>query len=75
MVAPIPPYLSPERLEYLQQLADASRLRTALFTSPTPPPLTAVPRWPAEPVAHRAPPSAPPRMNLGGAVRTTRSMR
>ncbi|WEO92697.1 hypothetical protein A6P39_000305 [Streptomyces sp. FXJ1.172] len=25
MVAPILPYLSPERLEYLQQLADASR--------------------------------------------------
>ncbi|MFJ9668774.1 hypothetical protein ACIRPP_29900 [Streptomyces sp. NPDC101219] len=39
MVAPIPPYLSPERLEYLQQLADASRLRTALYPSPKQPPI------------------------------------
>lgn len=35
MVAPIPPYLSPERLE---QLADASRQRqAALYPSPKPP--------------------------------------
>ncbi|MFE5095950.1 hypothetical protein ACFRCI_37810 [Streptomyces sp. NPDC056638] len=42
MVAPIPPYLLPERLERLerlQQLADASRLRVALYPSPKPPPL------------------------------------
>lgn len=39
MVAPIPPHLSPERLEYLQQLADASRLRAALYQSPKLPPV------------------------------------
>ncbi|POX39433.1 hypothetical protein [Streptomyces sp. Ru72] len=39
MVAPTPFYLSPELLERLQQLADASRLRAALYTSPTPPPV------------------------------------
>ncbi|MER6406227.1 hypothetical protein ABT269_22465 [Streptomyces viridosporus] len=35
MAALIPPYLPPEHLDYLQQLADASRLRTVLFTTPS----------------------------------------
>ncbi|MDX3528221.1 hypothetical protein P1P75_17695 [Streptomyces sp. ID05-39B] len=43
MVDPIPPYLSPERLKHLQQLADASRLRiaqrAALYPSLEPPPV------------------------------------
>lgn len=39
MVDPIPPYLSPERLKHLQQLADPSRLRAALYPSPKPPPV------------------------------------
>ncbi|OIJ85222.1 hypothetical protein [Streptomyces colonosanans] len=39
MVAPIPPYLSPARLEYLQQLTDASRLRAVLYPSPKLPPV------------------------------------
>jgi hypothetical protein len=39
MVDPIPPYLSPEHLKRLQQLADASRLRAALYASPKPPPV------------------------------------
>ncbi|GAA3914518.1 hypothetical protein GCM10023084_77710 [Streptomyces lacrimifluminis] len=39
MVVPTLPYLSPERLEHLQQLADASRLRAALYPSPKPPPI------------------------------------
>ncbi|MFJ8509643.1 hypothetical protein [Streptomyces avermitilis] len=34
MVEPIPSYISPEQLERLEQLADASRLRAALFPSP-----------------------------------------
>ncbi|MFD3716443.1 hypothetical protein [Streptomyces sp. NPDC058677] len=50
MVDPIPPYLSPERLKHLQQLADASLLRAALYPSlkppPGPAPLAAIPRWP-----------------------------
>ncbi|MDH6493687.1 hypothetical protein [Streptomyces sp. SAI-127] len=39
MVDPIPPYLSPEDLKRLQQLADASRLRVALYPSLEPPPV------------------------------------
>ncbi|MFP1629733.1 hypothetical protein ACLB9X_32265 [Streptomyces sp. 5K101] len=39
MVDPIPLHFSPERLELLQQLAEASRLRTALYLSPKPPPV------------------------------------
>lgn len=39
MVEPIPTYLSPERLARLEELADASRLRAALFLSPKPPPI------------------------------------
>ncbi|MGW4758505.1 hypothetical protein [Streptomyces chartreusis] len=39
MVTPIPSYISPERLERLEQLADASRLRAALYPSPKPPPI------------------------------------
>lgn len=39
MVNPIPSYISPERLERLEQLADASRLRAALYPSPKPPPI------------------------------------
>ncbi|MER5973321.1 hypothetical protein ABT112_26945 [Streptomyces sp. NPDC002055] len=39
MVDPIPPYLSPERLEHLQRPADASRLRAVLYPSPKPPPV------------------------------------
>ncbi|GGW25541.1 hypothetical protein GCM10010381_06570 [Streptomyces xantholiticus] len=35
MVDPIPLYL-PERLEHLQHIADASRLRAALYLSPKP---------------------------------------
>lgn len=40
MVAPTPPRLSPEQCERLEQLADAARLRMALYRSPTttPPP-------------------------------------
>ncbi|MEU6481053.1 hypothetical protein ABZ858_30090 [Streptomyces sp. NPDC047017] len=34
MVAPIPLHLSPERLKHVQQLADASRPRAALYPSP-----------------------------------------
>jgi len=37
MVDPIPPHISPELLERLKQLADASRLRMALYPSPKPP--------------------------------------
>ncbi|WP_345045577.1 hypothetical protein [Streptomyces sannanensis] len=37
MVEPTPPHLSPEQRERLEQLADASRLRAALFPSPKPP--------------------------------------
>ncbi|WJY43184.1 hypothetical protein QT196_38625 (plasmid) [Streptomyces sp. P9-2B-2] len=39
MVEPIPPHLSPERLERLQQLTDAVRLRAALYPAPKPPPV------------------------------------
>ncbi|WP_328980621.1 hypothetical protein [Streptomyces canus] len=39
MVDPIPPYLSPEDLKCLQRLADASRLRVALYASLEPPPV------------------------------------
>ncbi|MFJ4007709.1 hypothetical protein ACIPWL_30250 [Streptomyces sp. NPDC090023] len=38
MVAPTPPHLSPEERERLEQLADAARLRMALYPSPAPPP-------------------------------------
>ncbi|MFL4910738.1 hypothetical protein ACJ6WF_48520 [Streptomyces sp. MMS24-I2-30] len=34
MVDPIPPHISPERLKRLKQLADASRLRVALYPAP-----------------------------------------
>ncbi|THA28430.1 hypothetical protein E6R18_28140 [Streptomyces sp. A1277] len=40
MVAPTPPRLSPEQRERLEQLADAARLRMALYPSPTTPPPT-----------------------------------
>lgn len=40
MVNPIPTFLSPQQLERLEELADASRLRVAeLSRSPKPPPL------------------------------------
>ncbi|OEJ21845.1 hypothetical protein AR457_41060 [Streptomyces agglomeratus] len=39
MVEPIPTYFSPEQLERLEQLVDASRLRVALFRSPEPQPV------------------------------------
>lgn len=41
MVNPIPThlYLSPEQLEHLEELADASRLRAARSPSPKPPPV------------------------------------
>ncbi|MFD3666349.1 hypothetical protein ACFWVF_38045 [Streptomyces sp. NPDC058659] len=39
MVDPIPTYISPERLERLAELADASRLRAALYPAPKPPPI------------------------------------
>ncbi|MFJ2419964.1 hypothetical protein [Streptomyces brevispora] len=39
MIDPIPTYISPERLERLAELADAARLRAALFQSPKPPPV------------------------------------
>ncbi len=39
MVAPDPPHLTPERCEHLEQLADAARLRMALYPSPKPPPV------------------------------------
>ncbi len=38
MVNPIPPYISPKRLERLEEFADASRLRAVLYP-PKPPPL------------------------------------
>ncbi|MDX3636998.1 hypothetical protein PV728_43800 [Streptomyces europaeiscabiei] len=38
MVAPKPPNLSPEQRERLEDLADAARLRMALYPSPKPPP-------------------------------------
>ncbi|MFF2411458.1 hypothetical protein [Streptomyces sp. NPDC058092] len=37
MVEPTPAYISPEQMERLEQLADASRLRAALFRPPKPP--------------------------------------
>ncbi|MEV7080037.1 hypothetical protein AB0N88_16045 [Streptomyces sp. NPDC093516] len=36
MVHPTPPHLSPEQRERLEQLADAARLRAALYRSPKP---------------------------------------
>ncbi|WP_329391546.1 hypothetical protein OG625_39915 (plasmid) [Streptomyces sp. NBC_01351] len=39
MVDPVPLHLSPERLERLEQLTDAIRLRAALYASPKPPPV------------------------------------
>ncbi|MEV6734550.1 MULTISPECIES: hypothetical protein [unclassified Streptomyces] len=39
MVDPIPTHISPERLERLAELADASRLRAALYSFPKPPPI------------------------------------
>ncbi|MER6103679.1 hypothetical protein ABT115_15475 [Streptomyces sp. NPDC001832] len=39
MVDPTPLYLSPEQRERLEQLADAVRLRVALYPSPKPPPV------------------------------------
>ncbi|MDP9607749.1 hypothetical protein [Streptomyces demainii] len=39
MVHPTPPHLSPEQRERLEQLADAARLRAALYPSPKPPPV------------------------------------
>ncbi|GAA2358921.1 hypothetical protein [Streptomyces cuspidosporus] len=39
MVHPTPPHLSPEQRERLEQLADASRLRAALYRSSKPPPV------------------------------------
>ncbi|MFD9283623.1 hypothetical protein ACFWD7_41355 [Streptomyces mirabilis] len=38
MVEPTPTHLSPEQRERLKQLADASRLRAALYQSPSPQP-------------------------------------
>ncbi|MFJ1789666.1 hypothetical protein ACIOML_35830 [Streptomyces anulatus] len=38
MVAPALPHLSPAQRERLEQLADAARLRTALYPSPKPTP-------------------------------------
>ncbi|MCZ9340521.1 hypothetical protein NGM37_22440, partial [Streptomyces sp. TRM76130] len=39
MVKPVRPSLSPEQRERLEQLADAARLRMALYPSPTPLPV------------------------------------
>lgn len=39
MVHQTPPHLSPEQRERLEQLADAARLRAALYPSPKPPPV------------------------------------
>ncbi|MFE7805867.1 hypothetical protein ACFU51_14620 [Streptomyces sp. NPDC057430] len=39
MVNPVPPHLSPEQRERLEQLVDAVRLRAALYPAPKPPPL------------------------------------
>ncbi|MFC9751238.1 hypothetical protein ACFQ7N_19260 [Streptomyces niveus] len=47
MVEPTPLRLSPERLEHLQRLADASRLRTVLYPSPKPPPRRRSRQYPA----------------------------
>ncbi|MFF6835210.1 hypothetical protein ACFY84_25590 [Streptomyces sp. NPDC012438] len=38
VVQPVP-HLSPERLEHLRRLIDASRLRAALYPAPQPPPV------------------------------------
>ncbi|MFD3648001.1 hypothetical protein ACFWVT_12045 [Streptomyces cyaneofuscatus] len=38
MVAPTLPHLSPAQRERLEQLADAARLRTALYPAPKPAP-------------------------------------
>ncbi|MFB7635568.1 hypothetical protein ACFC0M_32085 [Streptomyces sp. NPDC056149] len=37
MVAPTLLHLSPERLEYLEQITDVVRLRVVLYLSPKPP--------------------------------------
>ncbi|AEY94281.1 hypothetical protein SHJG_p1150 (plasmid) [Streptomyces hygroscopicus subsp. jinggangensis 5008] len=39
MIYPALPHLSPEQRERLEQLADAARLRAALYPSPKPPPV------------------------------------
>lgn len=39
MVHPTPPHLSQEQRERLEQLADVSRLRAALYPSPKPQPV------------------------------------
>ncbi|MFG2351660.1 hypothetical protein [Streptomyces phaeochromogenes] len=39
MVDPMPPCLSTERVKHLQQLADASQVRAALYPSPKPLPV------------------------------------
>lgn len=74
-VHPIPPRLLPEQRECLEQLADASRLRTALYPSPKPPPVRHRARSRqssggrlVEPVAHRA--ESP--SGMSGTVNSTR---
>ncbi|GDY49073.1 hypothetical protein SANT12839_099550 [Streptomyces antimycoticus] len=37
MAGPVPLYLSPERLEQLQRITDAIRLRAVLYPPPKPP--------------------------------------
>ncbi|MEU7384193.1 MULTISPECIES: hypothetical protein [unclassified Streptomyces] len=39
MIAPTLPHLTPEQLERLAELADAARLRMALYPLPKPPPV------------------------------------
>ncbi|GHH88850.1 hypothetical protein GCM10018793_70060 [Streptomyces sulfonofaciens] len=60
MVASTPPHLSLEQRERLEQLADAARLRVALYPSPKPPPAPTAP-------AHRDSPC--PLIPGGGPVR------
>ncbi|MFE7429093.1 hypothetical protein ACFU7B_27485, partial [Streptomyces sp. NPDC057545] len=43
MVAPTLPHLTPEQREHLEQLADAARLRAALYPSPKPTPARPAP--------------------------------
>ncbi|WP_424863406.1 hypothetical protein [Streptomyces sp. MMS24-I29] len=62
MVAPTLPHLTPEQREHLEQLADAARLRAALYPSPKP--------TPARPA-----PLPPPRQYPGGRPNPWRTAR
>lgn len=69
MVDPVPLYLSPERLEQLQRLTDAIRLRAALYPPPKPPkPRRRSRRYPVgrpNPPQAVPPASTPPGLSAG----------